>query len=97
MTSIRTRSPWRRRWLTALSATLAALCCTSALSLAAPADASNSVFPPWQDGRNNDATNRGLEFTVPQVDVLADFHGDLTAPKLVLYVGGNYFFVIQTG
>ncbi|WP_175654238.1 molybdate ABC transporter substrate-binding protein [Burkholderia ambifaria] len=94
MTSIRSRAPLQRRWRTALHAALAALCCTSALSLAAPAAPSTSIFPPWQDGRNNDATNSGLEFTVPQVDVLADFHGDLTAPKLVLYVGGNYFFAM---
>ncbi|RAS38730.1 substrate-binding domain-containing protein [Paraburkholderia bryophila] len=52
------------------------------------------IFPPWQHGANNDAVNRGMAFTVPQVDVLADFHGDLTAPKLVLYVGGNYFFAM---
>ncbi len=52
------------------------------------------VFPPWQHGANNDALNRGVEFTVPEVDNLADFHGDLTDPKLVLYVGGNYFFAM---
>jgi ABC-type molybdate transport system substrate-binding protein len=52
------------------------------------------IFPPWQHGANNDAINRGLAFTVPQVDVLADFHGDLNNPKLVLYVGGNYFFAM---
>jgi hypothetical protein len=40
------------------------------------------VFPPWQHGANNDAANRGLDFTVPEVDVLADSHGDLTDPKL---------------
>ena len=53
-----------------------------------------SIFPPWQHGENNDATARGLSFTVPQVDDLADFHGDLSDPKLVLYVGGNYFFAM---
>jgi molybdate transport system substrate-binding protein len=52
------------------------------------------VFPPWQQGANNDAIIRGLEFTVPEVDDLADFHGDLTNPRLVLYVGGNYFFAM---
>jgi molybdate transport system substrate-binding protein len=52
------------------------------------------IFPPWQDGANNDATNRGFDFTVPEVDVLADFHGDPTNPKLVLFVGGNYFFAM---
>ena len=54
----------------------------------------DSVFPPWQNGANNDALDRGLAFTVPEVDDMADFHGDLTAPKLVLYVGGNYFFAM---
>ena len=53
-----------------------------------------SIFPPWQHGANNDALDRGFEFTVPEVDDLADFHGDLTDPKLVLYVGGNYFFAM---
>ncbi len=52
------------------------------------------VFPPWQDGANNDAVKKGFEFTVPEVDVLADFHGDVSDPKLVLYVGGNYYFAM---
>jgi ABC-type molybdate transport system substrate-binding protein len=52
------------------------------------------VFPPWQYGANNDAANRGFDFTVPEVDDLADFHGDPTDPGLVLYVGGNYFFAM---
>ncbi|MGC1304598.1 MAG: substrate-binding domain-containing protein [Caulobacteraceae bacterium] len=62
----------------------------------APATARDrdAVFPPWQHGQNNDAIDRGLEFTVPQIDDLADFHGDLTDLKLVLYVGGNYFFAM---
>lgn len=54
----------------------------------------DSIFPPWQNGANNDAVKRGLQFTVPEVDDMPDFHGDLTAPKLVLYVGGNYFFAM---
>lgn len=54
----------------------------------------DSIFPPWQHGGNNDAAERGLEFTVPEADVLADFHGDPTDPRLVLYVGGNYFFAM---
>ncbi|ASL42019.1 Molybdate-binding protein [Burkholderia sp. AD24] len=64
-------------------------------STSPPTPGSNpDIFPPWQHGANNDAVNRGMAFTVPQVDVLADFHGDLTAPKLVLFVGGNYFFAM---
>lgn len=67
-----------------------------ALSTAAwaqPADRA-SYDPPWQTGKNNDAIDRGLEFTVPGVDSLADFHGDLTKPRLVLFVGGNYYFAM---
>jgi molybdate transport system substrate-binding protein len=54
----------------------------------------DTMFPPWQHGENNDAAQRGLSFTVPEVDDLADFHGNVSAPKLVLYVGGNYFFAM---
>jgi molybdate transport system substrate-binding protein len=54
----------------------------------------DTVFPPWQHGQNNDVTRRGLSFTVPQVDDLADFHGNVSDPKLALYVGGNYFFAM---
>lgn len=52
------------------------------------------VYPPWQKGANNDVQVRGLEFTVPEVDNLPDFHGNPIDPKLVLYVGGNYFFAL---
>ncbi len=54
----------------------------------------DEIFPPWQKGENNDALDRGVDFTIPQIDSLADFHGDLTDPKLVLFVGGNYFFAM---
>lgn len=50
--------------------------------------------PPWQHGQNNDAVKRGFEFTVPDADDLADFHGDPSHPALALYVGGNYFFAM---
>jgi molybdate transport system substrate-binding protein len=76
---------------------IAASLLASAMSVAASAAQSGpetDIFPPWQNGQNNDAVNRGFEFTVPQVDDLADFHGDITDPKLVLYVGGNYFFAM---
>lgn len=51
--------------------------------------------PPWQGGTNNDAIDRGLLFTIPEIDVLADFHGDLTDPKLVIFFGGNYYFATK--
>jgi len=79
-----------------LGASLGALG-TTASAQTTPADrlkANEAIYPPWQQGRNNDALNRGLEFTVPPVDVLADFHGSLDNPQLVLYASGNYFFAM---
>jgi ABC-type molybdate transport system substrate-binding protein len=58
----------------------------------APADA--RTFPPWQGGATAPARDKGLEFTVHEADNLADFHGDLTNARLILYVGGNYFFAM---
>ncbi len=52
------------------------------------------IFPPWQHGENNPAVNKGLDFTVPEVDDLPDFHGDLDHPELTIFVGGNYFFAM---
>src|SRR3546814_5977543 len=43
---------------------------------------------------NNDAPARGFQFTVPDADNLADFHGSPLDPALALYVGGNYFFAM---
>jgi molybdate transport system substrate-binding protein len=63
-------------------------------SPAGPAMAGDAPYPPWQNGANNDVRARGFEFTVPEVDNLADFHGDPFGAKLVLYVGGNYFFAM---
>ncbi|TCZ52765.1 substrate-binding domain-containing protein [Roseicella aquatilis] len=63
-------------------------------SPAARLAALEALYPPWQRGENNDAPRRGLEFTVPPADVLADFHGSLDDPALVLYASGNYFFAM---
>jgi ABC-type molybdate transport system substrate-binding protein len=53
-----------------------------------------AVYPPWQNGENNGATHRGLAFSVPAADVLADFHGDPGNATLVLYIAGNYYFAM---
>jgi molybdate transport system substrate-binding protein len=67
----------------------------AAVSTGAQKAAQNAdVYPPWQHGENDDALNRGFEFTVPEVDNLADFHGNPAEPALALYVGGNYFFAM---
>ena len=62
-----------------------------------PADrlrAAETISPPWQHGDGSDVAERGLEFTVLPVDVLADFHGSLDNPQLVLFASGNYFFAL---
>ncbi len=66
----------------------------AAAAAQSPPSAADALLPPWQHGTNNDAVQRGLEFTIPGIDVLADFHGNLTDSKLVLYVGGNYYFAM---
>src|SRR6201996_9439549 len=80
--------------LIAISLCLAASAASAQQANPTAPGGNGEVFPPWQHGANSDALNRGLEFTVPEVDNLADFHGDITDPKLVLYVGGNYFFAM---
>ena len=77
--------------------------CAFAAALAAPVFAADvakvplyppHVYPPWQTGYNTDVVDRGVEFTVPEVENLPDFHGNPLDAKLVLYVGGNYFFAL---
>jgi molybdate transport system substrate-binding protein len=67
---------------------------SSIAAAAAQVPPPTDLFPPWQHGANSDVVNRGLEFTVPQVDDLPDFHGSLDNPKLALFVGGNYYFAM---
>ncbi|MEO8935608.1 MAG: substrate-binding domain-containing protein [Burkholderiaceae bacterium] len=64
------------------------------VGLADAAGVGESVYPPWQGGANNPAAEKGMEFTVPEADNLADFHGDLVDPRLVIYLGGNSFFTM---
>lgn len=82
-----------------LAAALLAMCLPSlaecATAMPGQAAPGRDVWsPPWQHGANNDVIERGFEFTVPDADNLADFHGSPMDPKLSLYVGGNYFFAM---
>ncbi len=52
------------------------------------------IVPPWGNGDNNPATNKGYEFRVPDVDNVPDLHGNPADAKLVLFIGGNQFFVL---
>ena len=71
-----------------------ALCGGAISAHAAQPTASTDFYPPWQKGANNPSLDQGFEFTVHEADNLADFHGDITNARLVLYVGGNYFFAM---
>ena len=81
-----------------------ALSCRSAVVLAAglmaiagvapAAEQDLGVYPPWSHGANNPVVNKGMDFTVPEVDNLPDFHGDPINHKLAVFVGGNYFFAM---
>lgn len=50
--------------------------------------------PPWSKGANNPAANKGYEFHVPDIDNIPDLHGNPADAKLVLFIGGNQFFVL---
>lgn len=52
------------------------------------------IFPPWQHGANNPTIYKGVDFTVPEIDDIPDFHGDIDHPQLTIFVGGNYFFAM---
>lgn len=88
-------------FVAAIAAVASLLCARSAVAQSAeaprqeaPSFNKEDIFPPWQHGANSDVTDKGLEFTEPEVDDLADFHGDPIDPKLALFVGGNYFFAM---
>jgi molybdate transport system substrate-binding protein len=80
-----------------LAQLLAGFLCSAAAPPGTPAarlEATEAQYPPWQNGENDDAIYQGLVFTVPPVDDMADFHGSLDDPALVLYASGNYFFAL---
>ncbi|HEY5214243.1 MAG TPA: substrate-binding domain-containing protein [Acidobacteriaceae bacterium] len=52
------------------------------------------TVPPWSKGLNDPAANRGFVFEVPDIDNVPDLHGNPVGAKLVLFIGGNQFFVL---
>lgn len=79
----------------ALAAILAGSACAAGIGRpAAPPRYAESQFPPWSHGANDPALRQGLQFTVPEVDDMPDFHGNLDHPRLVIFVGGNYYFAM---
>ncbi|MGI8772978.1 MAG: substrate-binding domain-containing protein [Acidobacteriaceae bacterium] len=51
-------------------------------------------MPPWSKGANDPAGSKGYEFHVPDVDNIPDLHGNPVDARLVLFIGGNQFFVL---
>ena len=54
----------------------------------------SQATPPWSQGKNNPAADKGYEFQVPDIDNVPDLHGNPEGAKLVLFIGGNQFFVL---
>lgn len=50
--------------------------------------------PPWSAGANDPAQPQGYVFRVADVDNVPDLHGNPCDAKLVLFIGGNQFFVL---
>ncbi len=50
--------------------------------------------PPWSKGENNPAADKGAVFQVSDIDNVPDLHGNPEDAKLVLFIGGNQFFVL---
>ncbi|HWF39540.1 MAG TPA: substrate-binding domain-containing protein [Candidatus Acidoferrales bacterium] len=64
------------------------------LALAGATTISAQTFPPWSKGENNPAANKGVIFSVADIDNVPDLHGNPCDAKLVLFIGGNQFFVL---
>lgn len=66
---------------------LAAAACV--LSAAASATDQPDYLPPWNP------PPAGLQFSVPPFDAIADLHGDIVDPQLVVFFAGNQFMVVH--
>jgi ABC-type molybdate transport system substrate-binding protein len=52
------------------------------------------TMPPWSRGENNPTGQTGYVFHVPDIDNVPDLHGNPVDAGLVLFIGGNQFFVL---
>lgn len=58
------------------------------------AHADSQPLPPWSSGHNDPAADRGYAFPVGDIDNIPDLHGNPANAQLVLFIGGNQFFVL---
>ena len=54
------------------------------------ANGQTDYLPPW-----NPPPAGGVHFSVPPVDAIADLHGDIVDPQLVVFFAGNQFMVVH--
>ncbi|MGB7265776.1 MAG: substrate-binding domain-containing protein [Terracidiphilus sp.] len=52
------------------------------------------TMPPWSKGANDPAAEQGYAFHVADIDNVPDLHGNPADARLVLFIGGNQFFVL---
>ena len=69
---------------------LASLTAALPLSVTAHARSGTDYLPPW-----NQPPQDGKYFTIPEIDIVADLHGDITDPQLVVFFAGNQFMVVH--
>ncbi|MGB8478804.1 MAG: substrate-binding domain-containing protein [Acidobacteriaceae bacterium] len=72
------------------STILLGLMTTFSMAAAALAQAA----PPWSAGHNDPASAKGYVFPVDSIDNVPDLHGNPAGARLVLFIGGNQFFVL---
>lgn len=66
----------------------------TAIALLLPVCSLAQIEPPWSKGANDPAQDKGLVFDVSDIDNVPDLHGNPQDAKLVLFIGGNQFFVL---
>ncbi len=64
------------------------------LAISCVPPAFSQANPPWSKGANDPATQKGYVFHVPDVDNIPDLHGNPCDARLVIFIGGNQFFVL---
>ena len=67
---------------------------TAALLAGCTLAACAQTMPPWNKGANDPALSTGYSFHVADVDNIPDLHGNPADARLVLFIGGNQFFVL---
>lgn len=67
---------------------------TLAVTLASASLSFAQSTPPWSKGANDPVAQKGYVFHVADVDNVPDIHGNPCDAKLVIFIGGNQFFVL---